>query len=422
MIRFLPVAAGLLLLAACRSTAPVASVAPSAVPVSSAETVPLPPATPDEVLRIATFNIEDVRTVDVLDADQPRLKQAAAFIQSVRPDILLVAEMTYDYAGAPDVPAGAAPGQNGQRFADTFLAVSQGPELEGLRYRAVSVETNTGMTSGFDLDRDGVAVRAYPPPQPGEEGQPGPQTPEGRRYGNDAWGFGIYPGQYAFTLLVREDFDVLEDSIRTFRYLRWSDMPGNLMPTDSAGNPWYGEAAPFVRLSSKNHADIPVRLPDGRVLHVLASHPTPPAFDGPEARNKRRNHDEIKLWADYLTGADYLVDDRGGRGGLAPGAHFVVIGDLNADPDEGNTFQNPIRLLLDHPRVEGRFRPIADAAGQARYPKLDPDDTASWGLGVDYVLPSRTLRVLRGGIIRPDPEAPPVSDHFMVWLDVAFRP
>ena len=39
----------------------------------------------DDVLRVATFNIEDVRTDDLRDPDHPRLKQAAAILQSIRP-------------------------------------------------------------------------------------------------------------------------------------------------------------------------------------------------------------------------------------------------------------------------------------------------------------------------------------------------
>ena len=37
-----------------------------------------------------------------------------------------------------------------------------------------------------------------------------------------------------------------------------------------------------------------------KTVHVLASHPTPPSFDGGEDRNGRRNHDEIRFWADYV--------------------------------------------------------------------------------------------------------------------------
>ncbi len=87
-------------------------------------------------LRIATYNIEDVRTVDLLKPDHPRLKKAAATIQRLRPDILLVNEMTYDQAGVPGYDAEAGEGHNGRRFAETFLAVSQGDGLEPIRYRA----------------------------------------------------------------------------------------------------------------------------------------------------------------------------------------------------------------------------------------------------------------------------------------------
>ena len=58
----------------------------------------------------------------------------------------------------------------------------------------------------------------------------------------------------------------------------------------------------------------------------------------------------------------------------------------------------------------------------ARRPRLDADDTASWGLRADYVLPSASLHVLDGGILRPtdaDTSGIAVSDHFPVWIDVA---
>src|SRR5690606_8531560 len=74
-----------------------------------------------ETIRFATFNIEDVRTVDLLDPTHPRLAKAAAAIQELRPDILLVNELTYDY---PELAAndGLPAGSNAARFAETFLA------------------------------------------------------------------------------------------------------------------------------------------------------------------------------------------------------------------------------------------------------------------------------------------------------------
>ena len=83
-------------------------------------------------------------------------------------------------------------------------------------------------------------------------------------------------------------------------------MPGALAPSDpESGENWYSpeEWAAF-RLASKSFWDVPVSLPNGSEVRFLLSHPSPPAFDGPEKRNQRRNHDEIRFWADYLDGAE----------------------------------------------------------------------------------------------------------------------
>jgi hypothetical protein len=53
-----------------------------------------------------------------------------------------------------------------------------------------------------------------------------------------------------------------------------------------------------------------------------------------------RNHDKIRLWADYISRprrSSYLYDDKGRRGGLRPGSRFVIAGDLNADPYDGDS-------------------------------------------------------------------------------------
>ena len=153
---------------------------------------------------------------------------------------------------------------------------------------------------------------------------------------------------------------------------------------------------------------------------MLISHPTPPAFDGPEERNKKRNHDEIRLIRAIIDDADFLVDDEGQPGGLPADEPFIVMGDLNADPDEGSTIDNPVKdFLLDDIRIRGDYVPVADSAGVASYAALDPDDTSRFGLRVDYVLPSKHLRPVGGGIIRPAPSRAP-SDHFPVFVDVVW--
>jgi hypothetical protein len=201
-------------------------------------------------------------------------------------------------------------------------------------------------------------------------------------------------------------------------------------------------------LSSKSHWDLPLQIGAGQTLHFLVSHPTPPSFDGPEDRNGRRNHDEIRLWADYLTPAraGYLRDDRGRRGGLPARASFVIAGDLNADPRDGASFDAAIRQLLDHPRVRALPAPrsagAADAAARQAGSNLaqrgtPAEDTADFSergtspgnLRADYLLPSRSLQVCSSGVFWPTSDDPlfelinddtaASSDHRLVWLDIA---
>ena len=181
-----------------------------------------------------------------------------------------------------------------------------------------------------------------------------------------------------------------------------------------------------------------------RTVHFLVSHPTPPAFDGPEDRNGRRNHDEIRLWADYITPgrAGYLYDDAGRRGGLRPGSDFVIAGDQNADPYDGDSTAGAIQQLLDHPLVNTSATPASRGAveqsllqggvnlthrGPARFDTADFAEPPG-NLRVDYVLPRKSLRIARSGVFWPTTDDPlfrlvgvfpfPTSDHKLVWVDL----
>jgi len=376
-------------------------------------------------IRVATFNLHDVRTTDLLEDDQPRLRRLAEVLQRLRPNVVLLNEIAYDEHGVPGTPEDQPEGSNARRFIDRYLAVPQADGLEPLRYQAVMLPSNTGRASGLDLDRSGRAVTSYPVPTRGNpDGGVPEQTPGGRAYGNDCWGFGEFPGQYAMALLVDERLDVLEDRVRTFRLLPWSAMPDARRPTNPDGTPWHDdEVWNALRLSSKSHWDVPVRLPNGSVVHMLCSHPTPPAFDGPEGRNKDRNFDEIRFWDDYLDNRAWIADDSRSAGGLGAAAMFVILGDLNADPDEGTAVGDPIGRLLRNPRVQRVPAPKAPNPIQG----LDPDDTASFGLRVDYVLPSKRLEVQRSGIWTwaPEPRGGSQgfpSDHFPVWAEISVPP
>ncbi len=381
----------------------------------------LPAAATDKpagLVRIATFNSSLNRSAegglrhDLSSVDDPQARAVAEIIQRVRPDVLLLQEFDFDVEGIAL-----------RDFHANYLARPQNGNAAVAYEYSFSAPSNTGVPSGFDLDQDGKIAGAA-----------------------DALGFGEFPGQYGMALLSR--FPVDRDQVRTFRHFLWRDMPGAMLP-DDPGTPyphdWYSpDALAVLPLSSKSHWDVPVRI-GGLTLHVLASHPTPPAFDGPEDRNGLRNHDEIRFWNDYLTAgkAGYIRDDRKQAGGLKSGV-FVIMGDQNSDPVDGGSRNEAIRALLTNPRVDSSFVPqsvgaveAAAAQGEAnaaqkgdpRFDTADFNDRVAGNLRVDYLLPSKGLKVCGGGVFWPargeadaklvwGGKPPPSSDHRLVWIDV----
>lgn len=363
----------------------------------------------DGSVRFATFNTamnrknaNDLKQ-ELESGDSPKTQKIAEIIQRVRPDVLLINELDHD-----------AFGDSIQAFRKKFLRVSQNGQ-EPIRYDHVYFsEVNTGVDSGIDLNMDGRQ-----------------QLPR------DGFGFGYFPGQYAMVVLSRYPIDVPE--ARKFQKFLWKDMPEAAWPKDpDTGEHYYNDQVREVfRLSSKNHWDLPIKI-DDRTIHFLVSHPTPPVFDGAEDANGSRNHDEIRLWSDYIGGkADYLYDDDGNKGGLPEGADFIIAGDLNADPHDGASRNNAVRLLTDNPlindtqpRSEGGTH-YSKEQGQANLnhkgdSAMDTGDFGDKDVGnmrIDYCLPSKTLEETGSGVFWPKPDQPggdlvEASDHRLVWVDV----
>ncbi len=374
-----------------------------------------------ETVRFATFNASLNRNSVgqlVADLSAPGNVQAGAIaeiVQRTRPDVLLINEFDFDDAG-----------EALRLFQENYLSVGQNGATPIEYPYAFTAPSNTGIPSGFDLNNDGVVG--------------GP---------DDAFGFGFFPGQ--FGMAVYSKYPIVEDGIRTFQNFLWTDMPDALLPDDpatAAPADWYStEELEVFRLSSKSHWDVPISI-GRRTVHFLVSHPTPPVFDGPEDRNGRRNHDEIRFWADYLRPArsGYIYDDDGRRGGLAANARFVIAGDQNSDPFDGDSIPGSAQLLLDHPRVNTKLTPSSPGGpeqallqgganlthvGDPAFDTADFADTAPGNLRVDYVLPSRNLQMSDAAVFWPTTDDPlfplvgtfpfPSSDHRLVWVDVTVR-
>ena len=362
----------------------------------------------NESLRIATFNVsmdatnhtpkgEQIKSdalANALKANHQQIKNIAEIIQRVRPDIILLNEFDY------------IPKEQGiEYFKKHYLNVSQNNQQAIDFPYSFIAPVNTGLATHFDLDNDGKSTGIMA----------------------DAQGFGFFEGHYGMAVLSKYPIDF--DKVRTLQKFKYKDMPNAHMPTDpKTGENWYNKNEwQALRLSSKSFWDLPVKV-NNKTVHVLASHPTPPVFDGDEDRNGKRNHDEVRLIADYVSNKAYIYDDKGQKGGLKADSRFIILGDLNASPEGDKARTNTTDQILKNALINASFVPQSAGAKEQYDTNEAQNYTANWQARVDYVLPSNYgLKIKNGGVFWPTKSSNEYrlikdrnasSDHRLVWLDL----
>lgn len=304
--------------------------------------------------------------------DDPQHAAVIAVIKQLDADVLLLTGIDYDLNNAA-LDALAA------RLATAGVAYP---------YR-VALRPNTGIATGLDLDGNG------------KTGEP-----------RDGQGYGRFAGEGGMAILSHLPMEA--EYARDFSSLLWKDLPESLIPATATD-----AVRALQRLSSTGHWEVPLRLPSGKTLRLLAWLGTPSVFDGPEDRNGRRNHDETAFWLQLLNGKlPYRPPD----------PPFVLLGQSSMDPADGEGLPAAIRALLAHPGLqdtEPRGSNTRRDPGQSGDPALDTvvyDGVG--GLRVDLVLPSADLKTLGSGVLwPPDDDAfaltlATASRHRPVWVDI----
>ncbi len=300
------------------------------------------------------------------------MEAVATVLARTRPDVLLLTDMDWDADGA------------------ALSALAERLAEAGLDYpHRLALPTNAGLASGLDLDGNG------------RTGEP-----------RDAQGYGRFAGNGGLVLLSRWPLGEARD----LSALLWRDLPGTRQPAFPSE-----DAIAAQRLSSDGHWVVPVEAPGGMVT-LLAWDATPPVFDGPEDLNGLRNGDELALWLRVLDGAY----------GPAPQG-FVLLGNANLDPADGDGLRDDMAALLADPRLRdprpaGEGGRLVPSPGQAGDPALDtsdwPEEAGPGNLRVDYVLPAATFHVTGAGVVWPAPGDPlaeaveAAGPHRLVWVDL----
>jgi hypothetical protein len=301
---------------------------------------------------------------DIARGDDPQINAIIQIIQHADPDVIALQKFDYDLTGA---------------------ALSLFASQAGYPHHFAALP-NTGMATGLDMDGDGRLG--------------GPR---------DAQGYGRFSGQGGMAILSK--FPIAVSKVQNLSTLLWRDTPNPSLPTIN-GEPFpSAQAQAAQRLSTTGHWIVPIITPDGP-FHLMTFHATPPVFDGDEDRNGKRNHDEVRLWQQYLDG---LV-------GTPITTPYVIAGDANLDANAGDGRREAMIALLNDPRLQDP-KPLGKST-------RDPMDTVDWSepspgnMRVDYVLPSMEWRIIDSGVVWPiatDPIIQTVetaSRHRLVWVDL----
>jgi hypothetical protein len=334
-----------------------------------------------DTLRVATYQVELSRdgpgllVRDLTSGTDPQIAAVIQVIAQSRADVIVLTDIDYDY----------------NLIALNLLADQLASAGASYPYR-FALAPNTGLPTGLDLDGNGRRAEA-----------------------RDAMGYGLFAGDGGMAILSRLPID--NDAVQDMTGLLWRDLPGAILPPDLAP-----EAGHIQRLSTTGHWIVPLILPTGR-LTLLAWHASPPVFDGPEDRNGRRNHDEAALWRHYLDGALPYAP---------PDGPFVLLGDANLDPADGDGRNAALIALLTDPRLQDPAPRSASTHSDPSHTGDTATDTASFpdgpgALRVDYILPSRDLTITASGVIWPAADDPALatvqtaSRHRLVWVDIALH-
>lgn len=328
--------------------------------------------TSSQSIRIATFHIELTRdgpgiALRDIRRAHPQIKALRSIIHTVNPDILLITGIAYDHEQ--------------KTIADFADFVGNYPYYFSLR-------PSSGYPSGYDLNMNGKSTDRQ-----------------------DALSYGRFPGHQGMAILSKHRIGNAWQDYSTMSFTKLFHI-STMKQKDFHDK--YSEQSPLVfqniktpikdlPFSSSGHWVVPINISATRTVHLLTFSATAPLISRNSdmtALNLLRNHSELFFWMLFLDNAFGIVPK-----------DFILLGNANTDPYQGNGARALIGRLITHPALQDPIGNTPTVYWAAKT-KLAP-------MRVDYILPSRTLVIRASGIHNPaSPAEEKASQHRLIWVDI----
>jgi hypothetical protein len=355
-------------------------------------------------IRVGHFNIKEFSTAKLLDGSDQQASAAAEVIARHAADIVCINEIQYDMVNTPSQGMPGAPfaqpggfdggAENATRLADRVRGFDAAVDYTD---RLITRGNSGFYWNGDDLGQSWYILR----------------------------GWGEFAGRFNTAVLSR--YPILRDQVRVITDVPWESLPENTI-AQMERDLGFG-VPPGFPIFEKSLNIVPVDLGEHGILYLVLLHTVSPAFD---PINPYRNYDELRALRMFLDAELPGVEP------LPEGARFMVIGDLNADPDDGDGLPGAIQQVLEHPSVvawfpeghgtkgdNGQYNTYLSGCGNDDGVVVNP--TQKFQMQLDYILPSQNIgEPSAGAIFWPDFMAEQddfalrcyASDHSYMFADV----
>jgi endonuclease/exonuclease/phosphatase family metal-dependent hydrolase len=317
-------------------------------------------------IRVVHYNIKELSTDKIDDQNNLQLKNAARVLRDYPFDVISLNEIQFDREGVP-TPLQTTRGENIKKLAKTF-GVSE--------YNSAFYPANTGENA--KKKKDGSYYTNA-------------NTKNARDHA-DQLNFGVFPHQYSTGALFK--YKIISEVV--VKDIKWKDFNPNVDLNkfrQSNGKKFPKE----MKLFDKNFTDIVLDV-DGHEVHFIFLHTVPAYhFGNKKSPNYKRNADQLRFLEWYLTGAtDINVNVRSLKP-LSPKDTFIAMGDFNTD--------------INNPKNEGTtvlarlFKKTNTFIKQSEMNFTNEGGSYSprpFRLMLDYIVSSKNLEPVAGGIIHPD--------------------